>query len=484
MSGVLAALLAELGPDVVRTGPAIPERNRQDAAGGGPVTPVALVLPRRTEEVSTALRICHAHRQPVGPQGGLTGLAGGAHPAEGEVALSLERMTGVEEIDRDAGMMTALAGTPLKVIQDAAADAGLLCGIDLGARGSCIIGGNDATNAGGNQVLRYGMTRRSVLGLEVVLADGIVLRSLNKMMKNNAGYDWSQLFIGSEGMLGVVTRVVIGLHPLPAGIETALVSVPTVAEAVALLRAVERSLPRGLVVFEAMWADFVAIAVARLGLAEPFGRPQPLLLLIETPGDGGPGDREALEAFLAGKIEAGRATDAVIAQSGHDRARFWAYREPLRVPPHPAAGRRLRHLHSHGQHGSGGADRERGSGSAFSGDRPGLFRPYRGLEPASDRDARSHRRRAQAGGRAGDLSPCRPFRRRDLGKAWRRPGEARLPTAQPQRARAGADAHDQGRAGSGRHPESGPGAGRNGGTGAMIGNRQSREGGATWPRTH
>ncbi len=327
MTDVLAALLRELGPEVVRTGDAIPARNRQDAAGGTPTAPLALLLPRSTEEVSAALRICRAHGQPVGPQGGLTGLAGGAHPAEGEVALSLERMTGVEELDREAGTLTALAGTPLKVIQDAADEAGFLCGIDLGARGSCSIGGNVATNAGGNQVLRYGMTRRSVLGLEVVLADGTVLRSLNKMMKNNAGYDWTQLFIGSEGTLGVVTRVVIGLHPKPAGIETALVAVSSVAEAIALLRAAERALPRGLLVFEAMWADFVAVAVERLGLAQPFGKPQPLLLLIETPGDGGPAGREALELFLAGEIEAGRATDALIAQSGQDRARFWAYRE-------------------------------------------------------------------------------------------------------------------------------------------------------------
>jgi FAD/FMN-containing dehydrogenase len=327
MTGVLSALLAELGPDVVRTGDAIPARNRQDAAGGAPTVPLALVLPRGTGEVSAALRICHAHGQPVGPQGGMTGLAGGAHPAEGEVALSLERMTGIEELDLDAGTLTALAGTTLQTIQQAADEAGFLCGIDLGARGSCSIGGNVATNAGGNQVLRYGMARRSVLGLEAVLADGTVLCSLNKMLKNNAGYDWTQLFIGSEGTLGVVTRVVLALHPKPAGIETALVAVRSMAEAVALLRAAERRLPRGLMVFEAMWADFIAVAVERLGLAPPFDKTHPLLLLIETPGDGGPGGREALEEFLAAELEAGRVSDALIAQSGQDRARFWAYRE-------------------------------------------------------------------------------------------------------------------------------------------------------------
>jgi FAD/FMN-containing dehydrogenase len=318
MTGAVAALLAELGPDRVMTGDVIPMRNRQDAVAAPPTAPLALVLPRTTEDVAAALRICRAHGQPVGPQGGMTGLAGGAHPGAGEVALSLERMSGVEEVDREAGTLTALAGTPLQAIHDAASEAGFLCGIDLGARGSCSIGGNVATNAGGNQVLRYGMTRQSVLGLEVVLADGTILRSLNKMLKNNAGYDWTQLFIGSEGTLGVVTRVVIGLHPKPAGVETALAAVASVADAVALLRAAERALPRGLL---------VAVAVERLGLKQPFAAPQPLLLLIETPGDGGDAGRQALEEFLARQIEEGRVADALIAQSSQDRSRFWAYRE-------------------------------------------------------------------------------------------------------------------------------------------------------------
>ena len=201
----------------MRIGPDIPARNHADASGLAPTPPRALILPQTTEDVSTALRICHAHRQSLVTQGGLTGLAGGAHPQAGEIALSLERMSGIEEIDPASATLTALAGTPLAVIQQAADEAGFLCGIDLGARGTCTIGGNIATNAGGNQVLRYGMARRNTLGLEVVLADGTVVRSLNKMLKNNAGYDWTQLFIGSEGTLGVVTRAVIGLHPKPLG---------------------------------------------------------------------------------------------------------------------------------------------------------------------------------------------------------------------------------------------------------------------------
>src|SRR5690606_15601281 len=145
--------------------------------------------------------------QPVVTQGGLTGLAGGAHPDGGEIALSLERMTGIEEADASSGTLTALAGTPLQTVQQAAADAFITCGMDLGGRGSCTSGGNMVPKAGGNQVLRYGMARRNVLGLEAVTAEGSIVRALNKMAKNNTGYDWTQLLIGSEGTLGVVTRV-------------------------------------------------------------------------------------------------------------------------------------------------------------------------------------------------------------------------------------------------------------------------------------
>jgi FAD/FMN-containing dehydrogenase len=230
MSNVIDALVAALGSQV-RVGADIPSRNHADASGLPPALPKALLLPQTTEDVSTALRICHEYGQPVVTQGGLTGLAGGAHPQGEEIALSLERMSGVEEIDAASATLTALAGTPLAVVQQAADEAGYLCGIDLGARGTCTIGGNAATNAGGNQVLRYGMTRRNVLGLEVVLADGTVIRSLNKMLKNNAGYDWTQLFIGSEGTLGVITRVVIGLHPKNRGIQTALCAVSSFEDA-------------------------------------------------------------------------------------------------------------------------------------------------------------------------------------------------------------------------------------------------------------
>jgi FAD/FMN-containing dehydrogenase len=198
MSDVIEALVTALG-EQVRIGTDVPLRNHADATGLIPTPPRALILPRSTNDVAIALRICHEFQQPVVTQGGLTGLAGGAHPRAGEVALSLERMNGIEEIDLACATLTAFAGTPLAIVQQAADEAGFLCGIDLGARGTCTIGGNIATNAGGNQVLRYGMARRNTLGLEVVLADGTVVCSLNKMLKNNAGYDWTQVFLGSGG---------------------------------------------------------------------------------------------------------------------------------------------------------------------------------------------------------------------------------------------------------------------------------------------
>lgn len=327
MSDVVETLRATLGADSVLSGDDIPARHGADASGLDPTLPLAVILPRSTEEVSAAIRICHAHRQPVVSQGGLTGLAGGAHPRGGEVALSLERLVGIEEIDETSGTLTALAGTPLQRVQEAAAQTGFLCGIDLGARGSCTIGGNIATNAGGNQVLRYGMARRNVLGLEVVLADGTVVRSLNKMLKNNAGYDWTQLFIGSEGTLGVVTRVVLGLHPRPEGVETALLAVAGIREAVAVQRRLERSFPGGLLVFEGMWREFMSVAQDVCALPAAFAESPEIVLLTEVAtGTSGAG-RDLLHDTLGQLLDEGIVGDAVIAQSVKERERFWAYRE-------------------------------------------------------------------------------------------------------------------------------------------------------------
>jgi len=325
MSGIGDALLAALGADLVLVGEAVPARNRTDWSGLPPGRPAALVRPRTVEDVSATLAACARLGAAVVPQGGLTGLTGGAQPGDGEVALSLERMSGVEEVDTAAATLTALAGTPLEVVQQASAAAGFACGIDLGARGSCTIGGNVATNAGGNTVIRYGMTRASVRGLEVVLADGRIVRSLNKMQKNNAGYDWTQLFIGSEGTLGVVTRVVLALFPAPGERTTVLVAVPDFAAALQLLRRVEAAVPGALLAFEAMWPDYLSFAAA-VGRPAPLDWQRGLLVLLEAGTGGGPAAEH-----LAGTLEAamgdGLVEDAVIARSERERERLWAIRE-------------------------------------------------------------------------------------------------------------------------------------------------------------
>ncbi|MBI2318347.1 MAG: FAD-binding oxidoreductase [Betaproteobacteria bacterium] len=264
MENVIRALESALGKEAVLTGDEIGARYTTNPRGESFPIPIALMRPRSTGEVATILRICNEHGQPVVPQGGLTGLCDGASPRGGDVAISLERMSGIEEIDTAAGTLTAFAGTPLQTIQEAAQAAGFLCALDLGARGSCFIGGNVSTNAGENRVLRYGMARDTVLGLEVVLADGTVLRSLNKMIKNNTGYDLTQLFIGSEGTLGSVTRVVLRLHPLPASTCTALCALRDFDRVIELLRHAQGRLAGTLSAFEAMWPDYYDLMTTRI----------------------------------------------------------------------------------------------------------------------------------------------------------------------------------------------------------------------------
>ena len=211
MSELISQLESALDASSLLLGDAISDKYYADWSGAEPCPPAALLKPRTTGELSTIMALCHQYNQSVVVQGGLTGLAGGATPKLGEFAISLERMSGVTEVDITGMTLTAEAGTPLQLIQEAAEKHDLFLPLDLGARGSCMIGGNIATNAGGTEVLRYGMTRAMVMGLEVVLADGTVISSMNKLIKNNSGYDLKHLFIGSEGTLGIVTRVVLQL---------------------------------------------------------------------------------------------------------------------------------------------------------------------------------------------------------------------------------------------------------------------------------
>lgn len=321
--GLIAALRAALGPQAVLTGAAVGERHRSDASLTGACLPAAVLRPDTVDGIAAALRLCNAAGQAVVPQGGLTGLAGGANPRAGDIALSLDRFAGIEEIDAASSTMTLRAGTVLQAAQDAAAAAGFLLPIDLGARGSCQIGGVIATNAGGLRVLRYGQTRDNVLGLEAVLPDGTVISALNKAVKNNTGYDLRQFLIGSEGTLGVVTRAVLRLRPAPAARRTALCALDGFGRVLALLARAQAALP-GLSAFEAMWASYVRFNEEAEGIRH-FPEVPPFSVILEQ--EGTEADTDRFESFLAEALEDGLITDALVAQSQRDRDSFWRVRE-------------------------------------------------------------------------------------------------------------------------------------------------------------
>lgn len=324
---LLAELRAALGDGAVAAGADVPERNRSDWSQMPPVTPLAVVRPATPDGVATAMRIAHRHRVPVVPQGGLTGLAGGARPVAGGLALSLERLAGIEEIDADAATMTVLAGTTLETLQNAAAEAGFMIAIDLGARGSCVIGGNLATNAGGNRVIRYGMAREMVLGLEVVLPDGTLVTGLHKMLKNNAGYDLKQLFLGSEGTLGVITRAVLRLWPLPQVTTAALCGLADYAAVLRLLRNARRGLGPILSAFEVMWPDYWDVATGRIpGVRRPIAGSHGFYVLVEAQGSDDL-DAQRFARWLEAQLETGVLEDAAVAGSLREVRDFWATRD-------------------------------------------------------------------------------------------------------------------------------------------------------------
>lgn len=324
----IAKLSADLGPKGCLTGADLPDRNRTDWSFLPPTAPLAVLRPISTQEVAWIMRHCHEAGIPVTPQGGLTGLCGGARPLDGGVALSLERMSGIEALDPDAMTITVLAGTPLETIQQAAAEAGLFFPLDLGARGSCVIGGNLSTNAGGNRVIRYGMARDLVLGLEVVLADGTVLSMLNRMIKNNAGYDLKQLFLGSEGTLGVITRAVLRLYPQPGCSSAALCIVRDYDAVLSVLATARRRLGPLLSAFEVMWSDYWHQATVRVGVRAPVEIGDGShAILIEMQGLDETIDGARFENLLEHLLDQGLVQDGAVAQSLGDIADFWATRD-------------------------------------------------------------------------------------------------------------------------------------------------------------
>ena len=326
-AGLAPALARAVGPENLQVGSNILPGALRDWSDERSGTPLALVTPRDTETVAAVLRLCHAYDTPVVPQGGRSGLAGGAVASDGAVLLSLAKLDRIEEIDTTSGLMVVGAGCILQRIQEAASEAGLSFQLDLGARGSCQIGGNIATNAGGNRVIRYGMMRDLVLGLEVVLADGTILPMMNRMPKNNAALDLKHLFIGSEGTLGVITRAVLKLHPSTGGANAALVAVPTFDAAAHLLSHAQRTLSGRVTAFELMWNDYYRAVTDVTGLRPPLTADHPIYVLLEMQGADPGAEQAAFEAMLESAFEQELVIDAVIAQSQRDVESFWALRD-------------------------------------------------------------------------------------------------------------------------------------------------------------
>ena len=320
-------LISDIGELVGDAGLLTGDALRGRSAGiwsAAPLEALALVRPRSTDEVAGVLRLCHAAGQSVIPLGGMTGLAGAHASGPADILLSTERMKRIESIDVEGRSMVVEAGAILQKVQQAAEDAGLYFALDLGARASCTIGGNIATNAGGVRVLRYGMMREQLLGLEVVLADGRVVSSMFNLLKNNTGYDLRQLFVGSEGTLGMITRAVLRLHEAPPPIQTALLAVPGWRQVMSLLRYFDAAAPGTLAACEVMWANDYELNTGEFSDLEPPLEPgAPYYLLIDMYGS----DREALENRLADRFECGDVVDGVIAQSGAERDRLWQIRE-------------------------------------------------------------------------------------------------------------------------------------------------------------
>ncbi len=292
----------------------------------------AIVRPGSTAEVAELVKLAARTGTRLVPQGGNTGLVGGQIPiAEGrEIVLSLQRMDRVRSLDTDSDTMTVEAGLTLQKAQEAAEAAGRLFPLSLASEGSCTIGGNLSTNAGGTAVLAYGNARELCMGLEVVLADGRIWNGLRQLRKDNTGYDLKNLFIGAEGTLGIITAAVLKLFPQPAARATAFLAVPDPEAALALLNAAKAGAGGTLTTFELMsrlGVEFVLRHAA--GARDPLSEPSPWYVLMEVSAQSASGLDEAVEAFLGEALENGLVTDAALAGSLSQRADFWKLREML-----------------------------------------------------------------------------------------------------------------------------------------------------------
>jgi FAD/FMN-containing dehydrogenase len=322
-----------LGSDAVLTEAADVEPCLVDHRGLYHGRAAAVVAPRTVDEVAALLAVCNAARIGVVPQGGNTSYCGGATPDESgrQIVLALRRLDRIREVDAAGYTLTAEAGCVLEAVRRAADSVDRLFPLALGSQGSCEIGGNIATNAGGTQVLRYGMMRDLVLGLEVVLADGRVLSSLSALRKDNTGYDLKSLFLGSEGTLGVVTAASLKLFAPVRAVAAAFIAVPDVRAAVDLLASLREATGELVSSFELIPRIAIELTTRHIpGVTDPLGKPYPWYVLCELGSSRAAEPCSALlEKALGAELERGRVLDAALASSERERAAFWRLRESV-----------------------------------------------------------------------------------------------------------------------------------------------------------
>jgi len=290
----------------------------------------AILRPSTTQQVAEIMRICHAHGQSVVPYGGMTNLVQGCVTTADDLALSFEKMNRIEAVDTTGNTMTVQAGVTLQAVQERAEQDNLYFPVDIGARGTCMVGGNVSTNAGGTKVIRHGMIRDSVLGLEVVLADGSIIESMNYFLKNNSGFDLKQLFIGTEGVLGLITRIVFRLDVLPRSHNVALVACEDYAQVLAVLNNARRGLGSTLCGFEVMWDGFFSRVVQPVGkLPSPVAAGHAFTVIIEAMGAEPGADDETFEGVLTEMFESELIVDGAVAKSASERDAIWAIRHDV-----------------------------------------------------------------------------------------------------------------------------------------------------------
>jgi D-lactate dehydrogenase (cytochrome) len=298
-----------------------------------------MLRPGSVKEVQAILTLANETRTALVPQGGNTGLVGGQIPFDGEIILSLTRLDKIREVDASSNAMTCEAGVVLQKAQEAAAAVDRLFPLSLGSEGSCTIGGNLSTNAGGTGALAYGIARDLVLGLEVVLADGRVMNLLSKLKKNNTGYDLRHLFIGAEGTLGVITAATVKMFPRPRAVETAVIGVPSPAAAVKLLNLAQARVGGTVTSFELIVREVIDFAIKHgHGVRDPLVGRHPWYVLMEVSSQNSEGLRDSVEQMLADAAEQGLVTDATLAASLDQAKAFWHMRHMLPEVQKPEGG--------------------------------------------------------------------------------------------------------------------------------------------------